>query len=114
MWHRMTNHEFGHWRAIDEDGPLSRVAVLRREWLGIHRDGLRTLRAEAPATTRAQVRAIRQYFRMLDTIRGVIRAAESDDRRAYDSANVRMVLSIQDTRAAFKRAGAGRICDFAI
>jgi hypothetical protein len=51
---------------------------------------------------------------MLATIRDVIRTAERRDTAAFQEANVRMVLAIQATRTAFARAGAGRICDFAI
>jgi len=97
-----------------EDRSLSRVAVLRREWLIIHQDGLRAIRAEAPAKTHMQLDAVADYVHMLNTIRRVARVGEMGDRRAYNTANVHMVLAIVKTRKAFARAGAGRICNFGI
>ena len=51
---------------------------------------------------------------MLDTIRRVVQAAKTGDRRAYNTANIHMILAIVETRKAFKRAGAGRVCGFGI
>jgi hypothetical protein len=114
MWERMKNYPSGYWRPLYEDRSLSRVAVLRREWLIIHQDGLRAIRAEAPAKTRMQLDAVADYVHMLNTIRRVARVAEMGDRRAYNTANVHMVLAIVKTRKAFARGGAGRICNFGI
>jgi len=47
-------------------------------------------------------------------IRRVVQAAKTGDRRAYDVANIHMVLAILETRKAFARAGGGRVCDFGI
>ena len=47
-------------------------------------------------------------------IRRVVQAAKTGDRRAYDVANIHMVLAILETPKAFARAGAGRVCDFGI
>ncbi|MFL5968183.1 MAG: hypothetical protein ACJ74L_01185 [Gaiellaceae bacterium] len=114
MFERMKNYPNGYWQPLVENRPLSRVAVLRREWLIIHQDGLRAIRAQAPARTRLQVNAVGEYVHMLDTIRRVARTAETGDRRAYNVANVQMALAILKTRRAFAHAGAGHICDFGI
>jgi hypothetical protein len=81
----MKNYRDGYWRPLYEGRSLARVAVLRREWLIIHQDGLRAIRAEAPAKTRLQVDAVGDYIHMLNTIRRVARAAQSGDRRPYTS-----------------------------
>lgn len=48
-------------------------------------------------------------------IRRVVQAAKTGDRRAYDVANIHMVLAILETRKRSRgRAGAGRVCDFGI
>jgi hypothetical protein len=114
MWERMKSHRAGYWRPLIENRPLSRIAVLRDEWLVNHQDGLRAIRARAPAKTRLQLSAVGDYVHMLDTIRRVARAARTGDRRAYDVANIHMVLAIEETRRAFAHAGAGRICNFGI
>jgi hypothetical protein len=54
------------------------------------------------------------YEKMLAAIRGVIPPAARNDRDAYNRADIRMVLSIEATRKAFDRLGAGHICDFGI
>ena len=114
MWERMESYPPNYWRPLNEDRPLSRIAVLRREWLVIHQDGLRAIRARAPAKTPRTRRAVGDYARMLDTIRRVVQAAKTGDRRAYNVANIHMILAIVETRKAFKRAGAGRVCGFGI
>jgi hypothetical protein len=114
MWERMKSYPAHYWQPLNEDRPLSRIAVLRREWLVIHQDGLTTIRAGARAMTPRARRAVGDYVRMLDTIRRVVQAAKTGDRRAYNVANIHMVLAIVETRKAFARAGAGRVCDFGI
>jgi hypothetical protein len=114
MWERMKSYPAHYWQPLNEDRPLSRIAVLRREWLIIHQDGLTTIRARAPAKTPRAIRAVGDYVRMLDTIRRVVQAAKTGDRRAYNVANIHMVLAIVETRKAFARAGAGRVCNFGI
>ncbi len=114
MWERMKSYPPNYWQPLNEDRPLSRIAVLRREWLVIHQDGLTTIRARAPAKTPRAIRAVGDYVRMLDTIRRVAQVAKTGDRRAYNVANIHMVLAIVETRKAFARAGAGRVCDFGI
>jgi hypothetical protein len=110
----MKSYPAHYWQPLNEDRPLSRIAVLRREWLIIHQDGLTTIRARAPAKTPRAIRAVGDYVRMLDTIRRVVQAAKTGDRRAYNVANIHMVLAIIETRKAFARAGAGRVCNFGI
>ena len=114
MWDRMKSFPPNHWQPLSEDRPLSRIALLRREWLVIHRDGLREIGARAAAKTPQARRAVGDYVRMLDTIRRVAQAAKTGDRRAYNVANIRMVLAIVKTRKVFARAGAGRVCNFGI
>jgi hypothetical protein len=114
MWERMKSYPANYWQPLNADRPLSRVAVLRREWLIIHQDALTTIRARAPAETPGAIRAVGDYVRMLDTIRRVVQVAKTGDRRAYNVANIRMVVAIVETRKAFGRAGAGRACDFGI
>jgi hypothetical protein len=99
-----------HWKPLSTGRPLAKVADLRRELLVVEATGLRKMHAH----TYAEARALHLYRKMLDDIRRVIRAAASGSVSAYTAANVRMVLSISATRSAFERAGAARICNFAI
>jgi hypothetical protein len=101
---------WAHWRPLTTNRPLAKVASLRRELLAIHVVGIRGLRAH----TYAEARALHLYRNMLVDIRAVIRAAARGNVAAYTAANLRLVLSISGTRSAFERAGADRICDFAI
>jgi hypothetical protein len=114
MQDRISYSGYQHWKPLADNRPLSRVAVLRRELLELHEDGLRQIRAHGPPTAGAPARAVVLYEGMLAAIRNVIGAAERGDAAAYDEANFRMMLAIQATRTAFDRAGAGRICSFAI
>jgi hypothetical protein len=114
MQDRIGSYGYEHWQPLVDNQPLARVAVLRGELLEVHEEGLRQLRAHGPRTTGAPARAVLLYERMLAAIRNVIGAADRGDAAAYGEGNVRMVLAIQATRTAFERAGAGRICSFAI
>jgi hypothetical protein len=114
MQDRMSQLGSDYWTPVNLNGPLPRIAAVRRTWLEIHEDGLRLLRSSATASARSQRHALALYEEMLADIRAVIPPAERNDRAAYNEANVRMVLAIQATRSAFEREGAGRICDFAI
>src|SRR2546429_9495699 len=76
MWERMESSPRNYWRPVEKDRPLSRIAVLRREWLVIHQDGLRAIRGRATAKTPRARRAVGDYVHMLDTIRRVVQAAK--------------------------------------
>jgi hypothetical protein len=110
MQARISAFGWKYWKPLSTGRPLAKVAALRQEDLLIHEAGLRQMRAH----THAQARALYLYRNMLSDMRRVISAAERRDVSSYTSANVRLVLSISATRLAFKRAGAARICEFAI
>src|SRR2546423_5570217 len=69
MWERMESYPRNYWRPLEKDRPLSRIAVLRREWLVIHQDRLRAIRPRATAKPPPARRAVRHYGHIPDTIR---------------------------------------------
>ncbi len=116
MENRMENHPAWYWNELAVYPPRNfpRVAYLRRVWWKVHRDGLAEISAHAAASRATELRAEATYRYMLRTILAVAKAADSAKLAAYNDADVRMRRAILATRAAFRRAGAARICTVAI
>jgi hypothetical protein len=114
MQWRISVHGWDYWKPLNVNQPGRRTALLRREELVIHEDGLREIRSQVRSPNHGQAHALALYVQMLTAIRAVIRTATRGAAQDYYEADVRMRRLIQLTRAAFTREGAGRICDFAI
>lgn len=112
---RISAYGWDHWEPLNEaDQPLARVAARRRQIVEFQEDALRLLRSRGPAPPGAPTEALRRFERTLAATRDVIRTAERGDTAAYVQADLRMRHSILATRAAFERAGAENVCNFAI
>jgi hypothetical protein len=106
--------DWDYWRPLTINRPLTRVALLEREWLAIKEEGLREIRALVPAPRSGQAQALALYEEMLARMRDAVRTADRGNAQAYANAEVRTALAIEATRAAFAREGAPNICNFAI